>query len=30
MGHFQAGTLEAAFDVEAFVELGAVEDSLNG
>lgn len=30
MRHFQAGSLEAAFDIEALVELGAIENSLPG
>lgn len=29
MGHFKASTLEAAFEIEALVELGAVEYSLS-
>lgn len=28
MGHFEAGALEAAFDIEALVEFGAVENRL--
>ena len=30
MGHFEAGALVAALDVEAFVRFGAVEDGLLG